>query len=342
VLGAWALSCALALATHYYSLLIVLPQALWLLIEHRHRRAVMIAIALVAACGAALVPLALSQNATGNANWIGGIPLAPRLGQIVPQFLSGFGGPANLLLQRLAELLAAAALVLLALRADAGERRGAAAAGAIALGGLLINLILVAGGVDDLLTRNVLALWLPAAVLLAAGLGSSRAGLAGVLLAAALCAIGLVDTIAIAADRNLQRPDWRAVARVLGPGPPSRPGRRAILLQRYRDLLPLSLYLGGLRRLPSGSPATVKELDVVAISAPRAPLCWWGAACNLAPSPVQPRYPVPGMREVARVRTLQFTVVRLVSATGVPITRAILARALTTTTVRQDELLIQR
>lgn len=340
-LAAWVLAAVLALATHYYALLVVVPQALWLLAIHRRRRSVQWAITILAAGGAALIPLALSQDDTGRSGWIAPIPLGQRLAQIVPQFLFGFGGPVRVVLERAAELLAVGALALLALRAEPAARRGALAAGTVAFGGLVIDLVLAASGLDDLITRNVIALWLPAAVLIAGGLGSRRAGLAGVAMAGALCAIGLVGSLAVATDRGLQRPDWRAVARVIGPRPSPMTGPRAILVEHYRNLLPLSLYLPGLRFLAPSATATVKELDVVAISAPHEPLCWWGAACNLTPSQIKSDYALAGLRELSRVRTLQFTVVRLVSSTGVPISWQGVGRALTTTTLRRDELLIQ-
>jgi hypothetical protein len=116
---------------------------------------------------------------------------------------------------------------------------------------------------------------------------------------------------------------------------------RAILVQHYRDLLPLSLYVPGLRSLPRGS-TTVSELDIVSIRAPRVRLCWWGAACNLTGSQIQQSYPIAGLRLLSRSRALQFTVVRMVSAAGAPISRQLVAQSLRTTSLRRDELLIQR
>jgi hypothetical protein len=86
----------------------------------------------------------------------------------------------------------------------------------------------------------------------------------------------------------------------------------------------------------------VSELDIVAIGAPRVRLCWWGAACNLAPTRLQDSYPVPGFHVVWRRRALQFTVLRLVSSTPVALTPRAVSEALTLTTLRRDELLIQR
>jgi mannosyltransferase len=338
---AWAIASALAIATHYYALLTVVPEAVWLLYSYRADRRVIGAIAFVGACGLALLPLAISQNSTGNASWIAPIPLLPRLGQILPQFLTGFQTPAEQLLQRTAEVIALLALVLLAARADAGERRGALIAGKLVLAGFVLNLLLIVGGVDDLITRNVLALWPLAVVLVAGGLGARRAGALGVGATVLLCAIGVFATVAVATDRSFQRPDWRGVARVLGARPSTGPTPRMILVQRYRDLLPLSLYLPHLR-FEGAAGTRVSEFDVVSISSPRVQLCWWGAACNLSGSRIQSSYAIPGFHVLWRRQAYQFTVMRLVAEHPVLVTPAAVASALMTTPFRRDELLIQR
>ncbi len=341
----WVIASALGLATHYYAFLVVVPEAAWLLIVHRRRREVQVGIVLLGLAGLALIPLALSQNGTGNANWIGRIALAPRLGQLLPQFLVGFGAPALSLLERLAEAIVVVALVLLALRSNAVQRRGALLAGAILAAGIVLSLLLVAGGVDDLITRNVISLWFPAAVLLAGGLAApplrSRAGLAGAGAAAALCVIGVVAAVGVATDRNLQRPDWRAVARELNTRP--FPGTtRLLLIQNYRTLLPLSLYMPGLRFWRHQPTATVSEIDVIAIRAPRVRLCWWGAACNLTPSALQGSYSIPGFHPIPTRGAYQFMLARMVSRRPVVLTRALVAQALTATTIRHDGLILQR
>ncbi len=341
-LGAWVLASALALATHYYAVLAIVPQALWLLVTHRRVQSVRLAVAAVGVCGLALIPLALGQNSTGNSEWIARVALGPRLGQIIPQFLIGTGAPAYDVLEPLAAAMVVIALVLLAARADADERTPALVAGGLAIGGLVLNLLLVAGGIDDLITRNVLALWLPAAVLVSGGFAARRAGVLGIAAATVLCGTGIAAAIGVASDRNLQRPDWRAVAHVLGPRPGPGSSGRAILVQHYGDLLPLSLYMPQLRFWRHPSAETVSELDIVSISAPRERLCWWGAACNLSPSVMQSAYPIPGFRMLWVRSARQFTIMRLVSSRPVRLTHAEVSRALTTTTLRRDELLLQR
>jgi mannosyltransferase len=338
-LGAWALFCALSLATHYYAVVAIVPQAAWLLREHRRERRVWAAVGAVGLCGLALIPLAISQNDTGRDSWIAHAPLAPRLRQIIPQFLIGTDAPARTALKFAAFVLAVAALALLAWRAGPRERRGALLAGGLAAGGLLLALALVVAGFDDLITRNIIALWLPAALLIAGGLALERARPAGIAVAAALCAIGATAAVGVAADRSFQRPDWRYVARELGARPSGEAGR-AILIQHYRTLLPLSLYLPGLRFM-GRRPARVDELDIVSISSPQQPLCWWGAACNLIPSQIQATYAIPGFHELWRRRVLQFTIVRLVSERPVTLTRSEVSAALRTTELRHDGLIVQ-
>ncbi len=340
-LAGWVIASALALATHYYALVAIVPQALWLLIEHRRRPSVQLAVGLVAACGLALIPLAISQDATGHASWIAHSSLRLRLAQIIPQFLIGTGAPDRQLLKWLAIALALVALTLLASRSRGDERRLALLAGGLALAGFALSLVLAAAGFDDLITRNVIALLVPALVLVAGGLAAPRTRLIGGMAAVALCAIGVTAAVGVATQRNLQRPDWRAVARVLGPRPDHGSPGRAILIQHYRTLLPLSLYLPQLKFLGGGG-AVVNELDVISISSPQQPLCWWGAACNLIPSPMQPSYPLPGFHRLWRRRALQFTITRLVSGRPVLLTGSAVAAALTSTILRRDELLQQR
>ncbi len=168
--------------------------------------------------------------------------------------------------------------------------------------------------------------------------------MAGVIATVLLCAIGLTGAIAVDVNRNYQRPDWRAVARLIGPRPAPGVGERAILVQHYRQLLPLRLYVPGIAFLRRGQLRHVREIDIVAFSAPASSgFCWWGSACNLWPSRLQARYEIPGFHEVWRRHVNQFAVVRLVAARPERIAVSIAGRALTAPRVRARwELLLQR
>jgi hypothetical protein len=341
-LVAWVAASVLALTTHYYAALAIGPEALWLLAIYRRERSVRFALAAVGACGLALIPLAISQSGTGHASWIGHIPLGLRLRQVVRQFLVGTGAPAQGLLFALGIAAVLLAVGLVTRSATDGERRAAKLAAGLTAAGVALELVLIAGGVDDMITRNVIVLWLPLALVVAIGLGARRAGLLGLGGAAALCAIGIVAALGVAIDRKLERPDWRGVARTIGPRPPAGAGAdRAILVQHYRTLLPLSLYMSGLR-YASKRGAVVNELDLVAISSPQQPACWWGAACNLIPSALPRSVPIAGFHVSGPVvHVYQFSVLRLRADRPVRLTPRLVSRALTTTKLRNDELLFQ-
>ncbi|MHB8656889.1 MAG: glycosyltransferase family 39 protein [Solirubrobacteraceae bacterium] len=342
-LAAWVIGCALALATHYYALLAVVPEAVVLLVTH-WRRSTQFAIVAVGLCGLGLVPLAVGQNGTGHVSWIAHSPLSRRLLEIIPQFAIGFGSPAYGVLEPVAVAVAIGAAVLAVCSPEVRRQHGTLLVGGLAVAGLVIDLGLVGAGVDDLITRNVIAI-LPATLLLAAGgLASRRAVGVGLLLTAVLCAIGVTAAIGVASDRALQRPDWRVVARALGPRPSPGPGiqGRAVLIQHYRDLLPLSLYLPRLHFMsPEG--AVVSELDIISFtSPPSAGFCWWGSACNLWPSRMQHHYALPGFRTLWRGRANQFTILRLVASPPSRLTALEVSRALRSTRLGQDDLLLQR
>jgi hypothetical protein len=237
-------------------------------------------------------------------------------------------------------------------RGDGGWRRGALIAGAVLAAGIVLNALLLAARVDNLLTRNVITLWLPAAMLVAGGLSVRRAGLAGLALAAALCATGIAAVIGVSLDRKYQRPDWRPVAHLLGARPAPGVAQRAILIQSYRDVLPLSLYMPGLQAWShTGTDKyslyrhsyPVSELDVIAISAPPAPEtgCWWGSACNLVPSALQPTYLIRGFHPVWIRRTHQFTIVRMTATRPVVVSPQMVSSALRNTQLKYDDLLVQ-
>jgi hypothetical protein len=344
----WVVAAGLSMATHYFATLAIVPQALLLLAAHPRRRTVQIGVAVAALCGLGLIPLAISQNGTGNDSWIASELLRLRLAQIIPQFLIGTDAPARQPVKFAAFALAAVALALLAYRATTSARagaerrelRGALIAAALAIAGFALGMLLIAVGFDDLITRNIIELWLPAAIVVAAGCAapSGPAARIGAAVAAALCAIGLCGAIGVAVTPSMQRPDWPGVARAIGTRPP--PGEaRAILIQEYGTLLPLKLYVPGLAQLRGG--VRVTQLDVIAMHSPGQPDCWWGAECNLISSPMQSRYPIAGMhtRWVRSVR--QFTIRRLVSARPVLLTRAVVARALSATRLEHDDLMVQ-
>ena len=113
-----------------------------------------------------------AQNGAGNDAWIATEPLRLRLAQIIPQFLIGTNAPVRQGFKYATFALVVAALVLLAVRfrrSSAFERSGVLVALALAVGGFALALLLILVGSDVLITRNVIELWLPAAIVVAAG-----------------------------------------------------------------------------------------------------------------------------------------------------------------------------
>jgi mannosyltransferase len=90
---AWGVFPALALATHYFAVFVVAPQALWLALRAPALRARVAALAPPAAAAAALAPLALAQRSNEGAAFIGETGLARRLAAVPKQFLVGYDAP---------------------------------------------------------------------------------------------------------------------------------------------------------------------------------------------------------------------------------------------------------
>jgi uncharacterized membrane protein len=347
----WAIASGLALATHYDAALVVLPEALWLLARNRRELGVWLAVAFVAACGGGLLPLLIAQDNARNAVWIKRAPLNDRLGQILPQFLVGTGSHAYVQLMWVGFALCAAGLVLAA-RTTRAERNRALAMFGLALTGFALAMLVLATGSDTVLTRNLLALWLPLALVIAAGLGSRRAGRLGIAIAAGICAIGLTATVSVATDATLQRPDWPAFVDTLGPWPSKQVtagASRLLIFQANPWLKSLtSVYMRDTRQLErrTAMVTNIAEIDLVANSAPAAArkhwLCWWGAACNLYPTSLRRSYVIRGFREVGVVQIKQFSIMRLVATQPRTVTRAELRRAMGVTRERHSGLLIQR
>jgi 4-amino-4-deoxy-L-arabinose transferase-like glycosyltransferase len=295
-LAAWSAVSALALTAHYFALVLVLPQAVWLLVRGWRRATTWLSLAAVIATGVGLIPLISEQlGPPTHTEWIARIPLGLRLRQVVTQYVAGFGAPRALL--TVAALGAAVGVVLLA-RACARERRAAGVLALLALSGLTTALLLGALGHDELITRNLIGDWLPLALLVALGLGARRAGGVGLVVALALILAWVGVDLAVATESGLQRPDWRRVNRALG-----RPsGGRLIVLDGYRPKIPLLLYRPDMKRVHRNPVFDVAEVDVVVPRVPRGRSCWWGAACNLRNAPLR-LAPPPGF-SVQRVQRI--------------------------------------
>ena len=339
-LGLWAFACCCAITTHYYAILLVLPEAAWLIYEHRYRRHVYAAIGATAMVGLALLPLIHAQDGNHMNDWIGRSPLGERLTQVIPLFLIGPQTPVRVALKFLAFAAALAALGLLCFGSRRRERQGAFLPAGLALAGFVISLLIIPFS-DTFLTRNLLALWLPAALVIAAGLGVSRARLLGGAVTLVLCGIGITSTIAVDSNYYMQRPNWERVAELLGPMPAH--GHRLILIFRNEGGPPLALYMPNLRYFRQLSGNGISQIDVISASDIHhlGGFCWWGSACNLIPSTLSRSYRIPGFHVVARKRFEQFHVLKLVSEQPTTVTRKSIAQAVHHPRLLHDSLLLQ-
>jgi 4-amino-4-deoxy-L-arabinose transferase-like glycosyltransferase len=262
-LGGWALSSALALCSHYFTGFVVAPEAVLLLLWTRERLRLGLAIGVVLAAGALLLPIGLQQAENAHASWIAGQPLPERLERAGAKLVGDDNGDEHGVRQPgpipliVPAGLALAALLMLVCLGDGRERRHAAIAGAVGAAGLVAPLALGVFGADYFDGRNMLPVFIPFYLVLAAGLGVKRAPRAGVLVAAAFCFCSLVFTIEIDRLPRLQREDLRNAAAQVGP---PRPGV-AIVTIRYGTSQPLLYYLGtevADRPLPP-----LREIDLV-------------------------------------------------------------------------------
>jgi mannosyltransferase len=263
VLASWALASCLAVATHYFAALIVIPETvwLWMCVRRRELRAVALATSAIAAAGAALAPLAIHQASHGLTDWIGGFTLRWRLEEVPKQFIAGDRGvPWSFLWLLLAVLLANAIWLLLA-RTSPEERGRALVPAALGAGVVGVPLALALVGKDYLFARNLAVAWIPLATTVAAGLGAQRAGRAGIALALVL--VGLLGCLVVAdaISPRLQRTDWREGAELVG----AARADRAIVLP-FTGGEPLRFYLDGTNRLDDAG--AVREITLLGWTRP--------------------------------------------------------------------------
>ena len=228
------------------------------------------------------------------------------------------------LLKLLGFAMVAIGVGLLLWRSGREERRAALVPGGIALVGVILS---VGPGHNTLLARNLLPVWLPAVIFLAAGLGVARARAAGLLATVVLCAIGLTAVVSVATTYAFQRPNWQLLADLLGPWPPhgaATGDARIVVIQANPGGMPLGLYFDDLRYIETPSIRKVTAIDVIAIAETHTneSFCWWGSACNLVPSRLDRSDSIPGFHIVGRRRVRQFRVLELRAAHPTTVRRA--------------------
>jgi 4-amino-4-deoxy-L-arabinose transferase-like glycosyltransferase len=300
----WAVSSALALATHYFSVFLIAPELLWILVRAGRRGPVSqaaLASGAVLAVGLALLPLALHQRDVVGADWIaegeaGG--LAVRVARIPVEFLTGHHPPHHVLLAVLSAGLALGSAALLLRRRSKPARDAAAVPFAIGSLVIVVPAAMAVAGVDYIVTRNVIVAMVPLAIVVALGVTAPGIGRWAVALPTGLCVIGAVAVIAIASDVRYQRDDWRAAARAIEELPAN--GPRALLLDDGPAAL--LVYLPTARALES--PSQVSEVDLLRLARRET-----GEPLRQPTGPPRP-LPTPGFRLLERVHGETFTIDR--------------------------------
>ncbi|HZU59905.1 MAG TPA: glycosyltransferase family 39 protein, partial [Solirubrobacteraceae bacterium] len=315
---AWSVAASLAMLTHYYAALAILPQGAWLFVRHRPVRMVRYGVEAVIACCLLLVVLLVRQLIFlgPGTNWINQIPLWHRVGEVPQTFALGPEAPLGGWLMVAFGILCLVAVGLLVKRADGVERGRASALAGLTLTGAAMVGGLIVIGFDQLDSRNMMALWLPLVLVLAAGFGARRAGWIGVTGAAACCAIGVGCIVAVGLNPRLERPNWRGLAAALG----HQPGRAIFALDTC-NLLPLSVYLPSLRPMPAHG-ATVRQ---VAVLVARQSSDWY-VRCPSSAAP--PRVPsrLGGLQQVGPASLVDgFAVLRFQSPRPLKVTPRFLA-----------------
>ncbi len=269
----WGVFSSLALATHYFAAFPVAIEAVLLLAAAPRLRwpALLASIGLIGVTGIALGPLVLHQSSLHHTDWIARFPIQDRLWDTLVAFQVGETG--KLIGEQQQDGWAIASVIVLgaALASVAFSKRAlrdAAPALLVGLGAVMLALLTAALGQDFVLSRNLLPALVP--LLIAAAGALARFRLVGALLAGLLCAYWLGFVVETNLHPDLQRPDWRAVSKDLGP-----PRSRRALVSWTLGVAPLAYYLDdGTTKVHAGQPVKVRQLDVISDT---------GAAAGITP-----------------------------------------------------------
>jgi mannosyltransferase len=322
-LAIWALVAALAIAFHYIAVFLVALEAVAVLVWRRPAwRDLAIGGIPAAVVLLALAPFGTQQfSQRENHNWIVDFTLRARMDDSAHGALVGPSPPSRDLWIVVAAA-AAMAVVLVAVRGDRSERRGALLAGGFGLVPAVLAVLAAVVGVDMIIARYLIVSLAAAIAMVAVGLSVARVPrVVGLALAAVITAASVVTIAADAREPELQRAEWSAIADAHMR--PDDEGGRLLVLNVHGFLgWPLQRYLDGERILHSGETATVARIDVV-VAKPTTKPCnlFVGLACALIFLGAPP--PQPLARRLTldeRIDLDQFVLERYVATDGRPIT----------------------
>jgi mannosyltransferase len=280
-LWGWALASSLALATHYFAVMLVVPEAIWLLLRARAPRVkTLLACAGVGCAGLALLPLYAAQqdHPVPPGGWIAFLDRSERLLALPQHFVAGLSVPWPVLPALVGGGLVVAVAYAL-IRADPRSRRAFALAGGVALAGMLLAILPAFFGHDYVITRNLIELWLPLAVAVGVALGALAVGRMAPAVVVVLCAIGLSLSIWNTATPEARRVDWDDVARAAG----QPRAERVIGAPGAYEGVPLSLQLAGAHVAKPGQSIIASELVLLwmrPVTNYGIGPCVWGADCG--------------------------------------------------------------
>jgi Dolichyl-phosphate-mannose-protein mannosyltransferase len=258
-LGWWAAMSVVSLLTHYFAIFLILPEAV-VLIRRLGIRRLRLPVGAIILTGAALLPLAISQRQSGQSKWIEESSFLSRAAEAPKQFLVGLYGPQEILTAALAGVLVLGAVALIVYHGHERERRFALRVAIVAAAGMLVPLVLAFTHIFDIFDgRNVIAAWVPCALVVAAGLGATDAQRAGIAVGAGICLMSVLVILGIDTQPAYQRDDWRGVAHGL-----HAPSSGSIVVTEANSLLPLSIYVPTLRKTDAKSVAA-QEIEFVAL-----------------------------------------------------------------------------
>jgi uncharacterized membrane protein len=275
---AWAISSFLAFTTHYFAVVLLVPEAAWLLLRGPRIRT-LIASAAMGAVGLAVLVLAgVNQQQDKVALVIRQLDRVDRVLAIPQQFVVGLSVPWRIL-PILVGVLLAAAVVFALRRADLLTRDSFAIAGGVALGGFLLAVVPAFLGADYVITRYVLELWLPFAVAVAVALAVPTIGRVGVAAVVALAVAGIALSTWNAATPAARRVNWDTVATALGPTP----AKRVIVGPGYFVSVGLSVYLPNAHLASTDERIVTRNLVLMSLRpVPDYAIgpCFWGSMCG--------------------------------------------------------------
>ena len=125
----WAVASSLALATHYFAVFLIVPEAVWLLLRSPARRPALLATVLPSVVLLVHLPLALDQRGAGEA--VTEASLVSRVAGIPKGLTVGYSFPAEIVGSVLAGALLVVGLVLLLVRTPPELRRRALVPGGL-------------------------------------------------------------------------------------------------------------------------------------------------------------------------------------------------------------------